>query len=285
MALSHAEQHLNDRGARGGSMEARGRGARISPRLLGEAISRGASQPRLLETAPSGEPDNPDLEPCARRMSPDIDEITVCLGHDVARLGQGRAVLGLCGDGLRRRMIETLAAHPRTAVREMIDQFEAPRSDIDNRLATLKRVDLVRKGRFATYSLEPDALLGIRIYFDVLAAAAAWSRGRCVHGADLDNIFEALADPTRRTIFEHIVVRPRRVGELGQMMPMTRQAVSHHIRGLSEAGLIEHGPRSVSVVADLLPGLRTYFDRLWLEASPGDTWLMDRKATNSDYGL
>lgn len=103
--------------------------------------------------------------------------------------------------------------------------------------------------------------------------------------ADLDGVFEALADPTRRAIFEHIVVRPRRVGELGELMPVTRQAVSYHVRVLSEAGLVEHGPRAVSVIAERLPGLRTYFDRLWLEASLGDTWLLNRKTTHSDYGL
>src|SRR4051812_31264797 len=102
---------------------------------------------------------------------------------------------------------------------------------------------------------------------------------------DLDAIFDALSDPTRRAIFEHIVVRPRRVGELGELMPVTRQAVSHHVRVLGEAGLIEHGPRSLSVIVDPLPSLRTYFDRLWLEASLGDTWLAGRALANSTRGL
>ena len=48
----------------------------------------------------------------------------------------------------------------------------------------------------------------------------------------------ALADPTRRTIFELVVARPRAVGELAEQLPVTRPAVSQHLKLLKTAGLV-----------------------------------------------
>ena len=93
---------------------------------------------------------------------------------------------------------------------------------------------------------------------------------------DLDAVLEALSDSTRRNIFERIVVRPSRVNELASEMPVTGPAVSHHVRILKDAGLIRHNGPALEAIAEALPTVRLYFDRLWLEASLGDAWLQQR---------
>jgi DNA-binding transcriptional ArsR family regulator len=49
----------------------------------------------------------------------------------------------------------------------------------------------------------------------------------------------ALADPTRRRIFELVVARPRAVGELAELLPVTRPAVSQHLKLLKAARLVD----------------------------------------------
>jgi DNA-binding transcriptional ArsR family regulator len=102
---------------------------------------------------------------------------------------------------------------------------------------------------------------------------------------NLELLLGALAEPTRREIYERVVIRPRRVGELADGLPVARPAVSHHVKMLREAGLVEVANERLEIVPGVLPELRMYFDRLWLEASLGDSWLARRQAENSDYGL
>ncbi len=77
----------------------------------------------------------------------------------------------------------------------------------------------------------------------------------------------ALADPTRRTIFEHIADRPSGVQELADQLPVTRPAVSQHLRVLKEAGLVtshKDGTRRIYALNPTgLEGLRTYLDEFW----------------------
>jgi DNA-binding transcriptional ArsR family regulator len=84
------------------------------------------------------------------------------------------------------------------------------------------------------------------------------------------NGFRALADPTRREIFERLARRPRPVGELAEELPVSRPAVSQHLKVLSEAGLIvaaKDGSRRVySVDPRALDGMRSYLDRFWSDA-------------------
>ncbi|MDX6519064.1 MAG: hypothetical protein QOF50_1910, partial [Gaiellaceae bacterium] len=49
---------------------------------------------------------------------------------------------------------------------------------------------------------------------------------------------QALGDPTRRSIFERLRTGPRAVGELARELPVSRPAVSQHLRVLKEAGLV-----------------------------------------------
>lgn len=77
----------------------------------------------------------------------------------------------------------------------------------------------------------------------------------------------ALGDPTRRAVFERLRDGPRTVGELAEGMPVTRSAVSQHLRVLGEAGLVSQrrdGTRRLyRVEPDGLAALRAYFDDLW----------------------
>jgi DNA-binding transcriptional ArsR family regulator len=80
----------------------------------------------------------------------------------------------------------------------------------------------------------------------------------------------ALGDPTRKAIFELLVDRPRPVGELAQALPVSRPAVSQHLRVLKEAGLVVDqaiGTRRIyRVDPDGLAGLRADLERFWGKA-------------------
>lgn len=81
---------------------------------------------------------------------------------------------------------------------------------------------------------------------------------------------EALSDPTRRRVFELLGRSPRAVGELAQGLPVTRPAVSQHLRVLKEAGLVSErrdGTRRIyRVEPAAVAELRDYFNRLWHDA-------------------
>ena len=80
----------------------------------------------------------------------------------------------------------------------------------------------------------------------------------------------ALADPTRRKIFELVAARPRAVGELAQLLPVTRPAVSQHLKLLKTAGLVvdraEGTRRIYRANPDGLRELRGQLDRFWSQA-------------------
>ena len=82
-----------------------------------------------------------------------------------------------------------------------------------------------------------------------------------------DSTFAALADPTRRKLFETVVARPGPVGALAAQMPVSRPAVSQHLKVLSDAGLVHvtvQGTRRIYAARpEGLAELRAYLDRLW----------------------
>jgi DNA-binding transcriptional ArsR family regulator len=77
----------------------------------------------------------------------------------------------------------------------------------------------------------------------------------------------ALGDPTRRAIFERLVDRPRAVGELARELPVSRPAVSQHLRVLKGAGLVTDVPagtrRIYRVDPEGLAALRADLERFW----------------------
>jgi DNA-binding transcriptional ArsR family regulator len=82
--------------------------------------------------------------------------------------------------------------------------------------------------------------------------------------------FTALADPTRRAIFERLADQPRAVGELARDLPVSRPAVSQHLRVLKHARLVvdrREGNRIIyRVDPDGLASLRAYLDQFWRRA-------------------
>jgi DNA-binding transcriptional ArsR family regulator len=84
------------------------------------------------------------------------------------------------------------------------------------------------------------------------------------------NGFSALADPTRREIFERLASRPSPVGELADGLPVSRPAVSQHLKVLRKAGLVtdsrEGSRRLYRVNPDGVAGMRAYLDRFWSDA-------------------
>jgi DNA-binding transcriptional ArsR family regulator len=79
--------------------------------------------------------------------------------------------------------------------------------------------------------------------------------------------FTALGDSTRRAIFERLGERPRAVGELARELPVSRPAVSQHLRVLKEAGLVVDRAQGTRRIYQLDPdgvgALRSYLDRFW----------------------
>jgi DNA-binding transcriptional ArsR family regulator len=77
----------------------------------------------------------------------------------------------------------------------------------------------------------------------------------------------ALGDPTRRAIFELLADGPRPVGEIAMHLPVTRPAVSQHLKVLKEAGLVidrANGTRRLyQMDPEGVAALRAYFDRFW----------------------
>jgi DNA-binding transcriptional ArsR family regulator/uncharacterized protein YndB with AHSA1/START domain len=77
----------------------------------------------------------------------------------------------------------------------------------------------------------------------------------------------ALADPTRRELFERVAVRPCSVGELAGQVPVSRPAVSQHLRVLKDAGLVVDQAvgtkRIYRINPDGVAMLRDYLDRFW----------------------
>jgi len=82
--------------------------------------------------------------------------------------------------------------------------------------------------------------------------------------------FTALGDPTRRDIFERLARGARAVGELAEELPVSRPAVSQHLKVLKDAGLVMDRPegsrRLYQVDPDGVGALRAYLDRFWNQA-------------------
>ena len=82
--------------------------------------------------------------------------------------------------------------------------------------------------------------------------------------------FDALGDPTRRAIFELLADRPSAVGELAEQLPVSRPAVSQHLKVLKDSGLVTDRRDGTRRIYELDPRgigeLREYLDRFWSHA-------------------
>jgi DNA-binding transcriptional ArsR family regulator len=81
---------------------------------------------------------------------------------------------------------------------------------------------------------------------------------------------DALGDPTRRQVFELLQGGPRSVGELAAQLPVSRPAVSQHLRVLEDAGLVVHTKAGTKHLYELdsagVAVLRDWVDGFWTEA-------------------
>jgi DNA-binding transcriptional ArsR family regulator len=84
------------------------------------------------------------------------------------------------------------------------------------------------------------------------------------------NAWTALGDPTRKAIFELLSDRPRAVGELAGALPVSRPAVSQHLKVLKDVGLVVDEPvgtrRIYRVHPDGLAAMRADLERFWGKA-------------------
>ena len=80
----------------------------------------------------------------------------------------------------------------------------------------------------------------------------------------------ALADPTRRLIFELVATRPRAVGEIAEQLPVSRPAVSQHLKLLKAARLVVDDAEGTRRIYRADPAglqeLRDQLDRFWNQA-------------------
>jgi DNA-binding transcriptional ArsR family regulator len=77
----------------------------------------------------------------------------------------------------------------------------------------------------------------------------------------------ALSDPTRRTVFERLGSGPKPVAEIARGLPISRPAVSQHLKVLKEAGLVSDRPEGTRRIYTIDPkglgALRAWLDRFW----------------------
>ena len=82
--------------------------------------------------------------------------------------------------------------------------------------------------------------------------------------------FAALSDPTRREIFERLTKKAMAVGEIAEGLPVSRPAVSQHLKVLKDAGLVTmrtEGTRNVyQIDFRAIASMRDYLDRFWNKA-------------------
>ncbi len=78
---------------------------------------------------------------------------------------------------------------------------------------------------------------------------------------------EALGDPTRRAIFERLVLRPSSVREIADLFPVSRPAVSQHLKVLKQSGLVIDRPEGTRRIYRVDPAgvaaMREYLDQMW----------------------
>lgn len=93
---------------------------------------------------------------------------------------------------------------------------------------------------------------------------------QCLQASDDFPVLAVLADPTRRSLLDLLRHKPLPVGELARQMPVSRPAVSQHLKILKEAHLVREHRHGTRHYFGLNPagfaGLREYADSMWQEA-------------------
>ena len=88
--------------------------------------------------------------------------------------------------------------------------------------------------------------------------------------ANAGRAFSALYDPTRRAVLESLRDGPKPVGEIARRLPVSRPAVSQHLKVLKEAGLVDDRSEGTRRIYHIDPkglgGLRAWLDQFWESA-------------------
>ena len=99
---------------------------------------------------------------------------------------------------------------------------------------------------------------------------------------------EALGDPTRRAIFERLVRRPRSVRELADVLPVSRPAVSQHLKVLKQSGLVVDRPQGTRRIYRVDPAgvaaMREYLDQMWDAALAAFAMAVEEQETKETSG-
>ena len=106
--------------------------------------------------------------------------------------------------------------------------------------------------------------------------------------AYLQSGLEAISDATRMAILEKLANGPVAVNELARVLPVTRPAVSQHLRVLKDAGLVTDAKAGTRRLYQLSPEgvarLRAHFDRMWDKALSGFQAAVEREAKGEKHG-
>src|SRR6476661_10761328 len=85
--------------------------------------------------------------------------------------------------------------------------------------------------------------------------------------ANTARVFAALNDPTRRAVLERLRAGPKPVGEIARGLPVTRPAVSQHLKVLKEAGLVDDRSQGTRRIYHIDPkglgAMRAWLDQFW----------------------
>jgi DNA-binding transcriptional ArsR family regulator len=99
-----------------------------------------------------------------------------------------------------------------------------------------------------------------------------------------ETAFAALADPTRRRVFESLRRGPQTVGHVAARMPVSRPAVSQHLKVLKEAGLVTDRAEGTRRVYQIDPkglaAVRRWLDQFWDEALTSFQAALDQESSS-----
>jgi DNA-binding transcriptional ArsR family regulator/uncharacterized protein YndB with AHSA1/START domain len=103
------------------------------------------------------------------------------------------------------------------------------------------------------------------------------------------NCWAALGDPTRRAIFERLIERPSAVTELARGLPVSRPAVSQHLKVLKDAGLVVDKPAGKQRIYRVDPGglaaLRAELDRFWTKTLAAYKTVVEQPTQGDPMGI
>ena len=101
--------------------------------------------------------------------------------------------------------------------------------------------------------------------------------------ANAERVFSALYDPTRRAVFERLRSGPKPVGEIAHGLPVSRPAVSQHLKVLKEAGLVDDRSEGTRRIYQIDPkglgAMRAWLDQFWESALAALAAEIERGAT------